>query len=169
LPNTVTIKGFKEYSDKLNKLSTQFPEQLDDIAEIAAQQWEQLAKRDVPVDQGFLKSGISHKQEALNKWEIVSSKEYSPYMEWGTKSRVNVPAELQSYAAQFRGGSPGAKVKGLIYEWVLRKGIPKEAQWPIFISIMRNGVKPHPFFFIQRPIVEKQLMNDLKQLIETLD
>lgn len=167
--NTVTITGFKEFSGKLERLSKQFPAELNEAAKFAAATWAQLADRDAPKDFGKLSGSISPSQERVGVWDVNSPQLYSPYMEWGTKSRVSVPAELQGYASQFIGAGTGKGVKELIYAWVLRKGLGKEAQWPIFISIITKGVKPHPFFFKQRPIVEKQLIGDLKQIIETLD
>jgi hypothetical protein len=168
LPNTVTITGFKEYGAKLQKAITQFPNELDEAAKFAAANWTQLADRAAPKDFGKLHGSISAKQDKVGVWEVVSPKEYSAYMEWGTKSRARIPAELQGYAAQFRGTGAGKGVKELIYAWVLRKGLGKDAQWPIFISIMRTGVNPHPFFFIHRPVIEKQLFADLKQILETI-
>lgn len=169
MPNSVTITGFKEYSDKVKRAAKEFPGELDEAAKFAAATWQQLSSRAAPKDFGKLAGGISTNQEKQGVWDVNSSKEYSPYMEWGTKSLTSVPAELQSYAAQFRGRGTGAGVKDLIYAWVLRKGLPASAQWPIFMKIMRVGITPHPYFFIQRPVVEKQLLGDLQQIIDSLE
>jgi hypothetical protein len=170
MPNQVTISGFKEFGDKMNKLATQWPGLLDNIAGEAAGKWATLADLSAPIDQGYLHNAVSSTPVSAGVWEVTSPALYSPYMEWGTKTLVNVPSDLSSYASQFMGGGgQGANVKQMIYEWVLRKGLAKSAQWPIFISIMRKGVRPHPFFFQHRPVVEQQLMGDLKQLIESID
>lgn len=97
--------------------------------------------------------------------EVVSPAEYSAYVEWGTKTRVSVPPELQSYAAQFRGGKGAGDAKKMIYAWMDRVGVPKDRQWVVFISIITKGIHPHPFFFIQKPVVEKQLIGDIKAIL----
>lgn len=168
LPNTVTIRGFKEFSDKMDKFSKILPGELDAAAEIAAQTWARNADRDAPKDQGKLHGNIKPIKATEGVWEVVSPSLYSPFMEWGTKSRVSVPAELQGYASQFRGKGPPGGAKA-IYEWARRVGIPQNQWIFVYLSIIRKGVHPHPFFFKQRPIVEKQLIGDLQQILETLD
>ena len=34
---------------------------------------------------------------------------------------------------------------------------------------MLNGIKPHPFFFIQKPIVEKEFVGKLKNLMQDFE
>lgn len=169
MPNTVTITGFKEYAAKLERVAKEFPDDLDFIAKEAADSWARLADRSAPKDFGKLHGYIKASPVKSGVWEVTSPQEYSAYMEWGTKSRAVIPADLQAYAAQFRGPGTGKNPKELIYAWVLRKGLGKEAQWPIFISIMRTGVNPHPFFFKHREFIQTQMNGDLKQLLETLD
>lgn len=167
MPTTITISGFKEFAAKCGELARKFPEEFDEVAGIAAADWELRAKQAAPVDVGFLRGGISHKRVSEGHWEVVSAAEYSAYIEWGTRLKVRVPADLQAYASQFKGAGGQKGAKKFIFAWCQRKGIDKEAWWPIFISIMRNGITPHPFFFVQKPIIEQQLINDLKQLVET--
>jgi hypothetical protein len=167
MPNSINISGFDQFQNKMKELQEKFPANLNFIAKDAADQWSLLAARQAPKDVGKL-GVISSKQIENGKWEVDGNKEYSAYMEWGTKSRVNVPSEFQNYASTFMGGSSGGNVKELIYSWVLRKGLPASLQWPIFISIIKKGVRPHPYFFVQKPIIEQQLLRDLKQLISQL-
>lgn len=165
MANTITLKGFKEFQNKLKKLPTEVKREVDDVVQDAGATWEDLAKQAAPTDQGRLRSAITSKSNGLMKSEVVSPVEYSAYIEWGTKTRVNVPSELQSYAAQFRGGKGAGDAKRFIYEWMNRVGVPPERQWIIFISIITKGIHPHPYFFIQRPIVEKQLIGDIKHIL----
>jgi len=167
MPNTITLTGWKEFENKLNKLPGELLEDFDEAAGFAVQEWDGLAKRAAPKDVGFLAGGISHKQNKPGEWEVVSAKEYSAYMEWGTRLKVRVPADLTAYASQFKGATGQTDAKKFIFAWAKRVGIPEEGWWPVYISIMRKGVNPHPFFFVQRPIVEKMFIEDLKQIINT--
>ena len=124
---------------------------------------------DAPVDVARLKNAISYKQKDLNLTFVAQSM-YAPYMEFGTKKKVQVPSWVGDYAAQFKGsnGQTGVDSLQAITSWVKRKGLvatfstttqkrtrrnkaeasrEKEAANKIWWSIMKNGVKPHPFFF----------------------
>jgi hypothetical protein len=165
MPNSITLKGFKEFEAKLRNLPAALTKEVDFVVQDAGSTWEERAKLDAPTDQGRLRGAITNKRTGLMGNEITSPVEYSAYIEWGTKTRVQVPAELQGYAAQFRGGKGAGNAKEMIYAWMDRVGIPKERQWIIFISIITKGIHPHPFFFIQRPIIEKQLISDIKHIL----
>lgn len=113
------------------------------------------AKQRAPGDQGILRNLISAaKIDPLN-WKVVSGADYSPYLEFGTGAKVSIPAGLEEYAAQFKGGGQSSvlSAKEAIFAWCERHGIDKEAWYAIYISIMANGIKPQPFFF---PAVNRQ-------------
>lgn len=157
----------------MKNLPAVLQKRVGETVKFAAGTWEQGAKNDAPTDQGRLRNEIKSVKNSEASYSVVANSEQAPWVEWGTKSRVKVPAELQAYAAQFRGRGSTLKGKGsakeMIFAWCKRKGIPPEAWFPIYRSIMVNGIKPQPFFFIQRPKVEKQFIADLKQVLNKLD
>lgn len=166
MPNKITLKGFKEFEKKMKDMPSTLKKAFDGDVEDAAQNWARLAKRSAPMNVGFLKRGIEPKKNKAMAHEVNSNAEYSAYVEWGTGKRVRVPSELQAYAAQFKGkGEPG-EAKKMIYEWARLKGIPKENWYMIYVSIMTNGIKPNPFFFVQIPKVEKELNQNLKSSLK---
>jgi HK97 gp10 family phage protein len=133
--NAIRLEGFKELQAKLKKLPSDLKSDADVIVRAAAADWEGRAKRMAPVDNGWLQGGIVSDKKGEMLAEVTSKQLYSPYVEWGTGTRVKVPAELQSYAIQFKG------VKKVI------------------------GRYPKPFFFVQKPIVKKELIERLKKLV----
>lgn len=171
MPNQVTPKGFDEFQRKLKALPPQLKKQAGALVYDAAQLWEEKAKLDVPVDQGRLRSLITAKKVSEMTSETVSAADYSAYIEWGTKSRVRVPADIAAYASEFRDtGKAGGRfeLQKALYAWMDRVGIPDDKQWFIYISIVTKGIHPHPYFFIQRPFVQKQLFTDLEHMLNTL-
>lgn len=168
MPNQVTLKGFDEFQRKLKALPPQLKKQAGALVYDAAQLWEEKAKLDAPKDQGRLVGMIRAKKVAEMTSETVSAADYSAYIEWGTKSRVRVPAELASYAQQWKGVTAPGGAKA-IYEWCMRVGIPQNAWVFVYLSIMRNGIYAHPFFFKQMPFVQKQLVSDIEFMLNTLD
>ena len=168
MPTTITLTGWKEFETKLAAMPKILESEVGGEVEDAGRLWADLAKEAAPVDVGFLRGSITSKQIAPMVNETTSPAEYSAWIEWGTKTRVRVPADLQAYASQFRGG--GAKAgtaKQMIYAWMNRVGVPPQFQWPVFFSIITKGIHPHPFFFIQVPLVEKQLFTNVQKILTT--
>ncbi len=169
MPNNVTLKGFKEFQQKIDRLPNNLRSQVGRVVKDAAELWEERAKRDAPNDQGRLVKGITNRKDGPMRYEVESEADYSAYLEWGTKTKVRVPGEIASYAQQFKSGGNSGGAKKMIFAWMKRVGIPPELQWVVFMSIMIKGITPHPFFFIQMPFVQKQLTNDLPQVLGNLD
>lgn len=124
----------------MKSLPDKIVKEVNGVIEDGAKVFVSLAKRDAPVDMGVLRNSISYAPLGKTVYEVVSGAYYSPYLEWGTITKVSVPGELQAYASQFRG--KGLRVTG--------------------------GIFPHPFFFKQMPIIKKQIEQDIKQVLETL-
>ncbi len=159
--------GFKEFEQKLNKLPVNINNRMGAYCYDAIKEWEGKAKRSAPKDQGFLAGKISSGMTSEMSGEVVSPEDYSAYLEWGTKTRVNVPADMQAYAAQFKGGNGRKGAKEMIYDWCKRVGIKKEAWWFVYLSIMIKGVKPHPFFFIHKTEIQNKLNNKVQKYLGT--
>lgn len=130
------------------------------------------AKRNAPVDEGFLRNAIGMNVATLQnlRSEVIVAANYAAYIEFGTRSFAaayvgTLPQSWQAYAAQFKGGTGGGFSDFLLHimEWVKRKGIPEKAAYPIALKILRTGIRPHPFLF---PAVQKNftaLKERLKQ------
>lgn len=170
----IKLKGFKEFEKKLHNLPADLKKEVGGETFAAAKLWEQRAKRAAPVDQGRLRGSIRGAQKQSGSSEFIASSEvtanavHAAWVEWGTKKKVKVPAELSSYAATFRGGGTGGgKARQMIFAWMNRVGIPKDRQWVTFISIITNGIKPQPYFFIQREPVEKDFIKNVRNILNT--
>lgn len=161
------IIGFDKFGAKLQNLPKVVMAEIDREIEDSADHWVELAKKDAPVDQGRLRNEIRAVEKGSHTYEIISGVEYSAYVEWGTKTKVKVPADIAGYAAQFRGGTGAGNAKEMIYAWMKRVGIPESAQYWVFISIIVTGINPHPYFFIQRPIVEKELIANISRILNS--
>lgn len=136
----VELRGFKELEKKLGRLAGEFAREVDAEVREVAQQFVKDASDSVTsqniFDEGRLLGGIDFVRVAPMSYNIVSRAYYSAYHEWGTITHVRVPAELQSYAAMFKG-----------------RGIKKT-----------GGIYPRPFFFVQVPKA-KERMKDIPQAV----
>lgn len=100
-------------------------------AEVAdsAQAIERTAVQFAPKDMGSsgLAGSIKARQETALQWEVIAGVFYAPYIEFGTGKKVQIPAGLEQYAAQFKGKRQGGgswkEFVRKIYEWMKRNGI----------------------------------------------
>lgn len=168
MPTAITLSGFKEFEAKIAALPKVLQQEINLEVGVAADEWASLAKEASPIDVGFLRGLITAAKTGEGTYEVISGAEYSAYVEWGTRTKVRVPADLQAYASQFKGGEGEGTgtAKSFIFAWCKRKGIAPQYWYPIYRSIMINGINPHPFFFIQKPIIEKQLLEALNNIIK---
>lgn len=137
MATSVSFQGWNEWRKKVKDLPAVLFDELDGEVEDAARMWEELAKNATTpnVKQNRLRPEINAKPVALMHYEVTSGADYSPYLEWGTGTRVSVPADLKGYALQFKGQ------KQVI------------------------GSRPYPFFFIHTPIIQKSLNDNIKRIL----
>ena len=141
------VKGLDSLLKKLNNYPEQIKEEVNGAIEKNVQQISLEQKSAAPVFIGGLRQGIGY-QFIDGKWVLFSNAKYSPFIEFGTGGKVKVPSQLQSYAQQFRSGRNGT-FKDFVRQleiWVKRKGLDIDARF-LAILILRNGIKPQPFFF----------------------
>lgn len=159
---------------------------VDQELESMARNWVAAAKRDAPGDQGTLRQGISY-LKTENGVEIFSNVFYSPFMEFGTRGNYRSIPGTEAIAAQFKGfkGGDFAEMLKFIKLWVKRKGIGAEitksgkpsksadslasqdrVAWIIAMSILKNGVKAHPYFFNQQEVVWPEMVRIVQKRIE---
>lgn len=123
------------------------------------------AVSDAPRDQGILVNSITARKTDDLNYEVTCPVDYAPFVEFGTKSKVQIPSGLQEIASQFRGQKSAVKAKDMIFEWCRRKGLPEESWYPVYRSIMVNGIQPRPFFFKQVEPARKALIENIKRLL----
>jgi hypothetical protein len=163
----IKIEGYDRLQQVLKDLPKKKLQQVEDAFEGAAFEITNMQKRLAPKDVGGIAGSISMRQTAPITFEIVTQKSYAPYVEFGTKNKAVIPAELQEVAAQYRGSVPGSKLKAkeAIYAWAKRQGIPEDRFYLVFRSIMTNGIRPHPFFFQPFFYIRPKLINEIKEIL----
>lgn len=118
--------------------------------EVASLEMVNEADQRIPVDQGQVRqqTGFRVDRDAL-KGFLYSNAPHAPFVEFGTGSKVKVPAELQELAAQFKGKKSGSFQDLLIniQGWCKRKGIDAKAAYPIAMSIAKKGISGHGFMY----------------------
>lgn len=165
------IKGLAQLQNKLNALPAKIKKEVGAEIQDGARRINGKQLRLVSVDEGGIKQSTVVMKVSELEVELLSSKHYAPFMEFGTKKRVRIPAEVQEFAAQFNIKGPNIGFDAflsIVTAWVKRKGIDSKASYPIALSILRHGVKPHPFFFDpffkERDVIVKNVEAVLKDV-----
>ncbi len=143
------------------------------------------AKSLAPVDEGRLRQSIGFVPGEL-QITITVNVDYAAYLEFGTKSFADayvasLPQDWQVFAAQYKGAGGGnfQEMVMRIKEWVKRKGFAStysvgshrktrvgaanedQAAYAIAVSIVRKGIRPHPYLF---PAFEKNKLELIANL-----
>jgi len=100
---TANISGLKELEKKLSKLGKNTEEGTANEINASALTIQRNAKRNVVVDNGFLRNSI--RLEPLSKltYTVEAKAKYAPYVEFGTGGLVEIPSGYEQYAAIFKG------------------------------------------------------------------
>lgn len=190
---TLKVQGISQFQKKLKDMPVKLQKEIGGEIEDSARKIHGKQIRLVPIDEGGLKQGTGYKKTKPLKTEMFSSKHYAPFREFGTKSRKQIPAELQDYAKQFNLKGPKIGFDAffqIILDWVHRKGIAGrfsvkskkrvgsknsqleedfDAAWPIALSILKKGTHPHPFFFQPFFDERKALVERVRKIVEGID
>ena len=117
-----------------------------------------------------LRDSIQTDKISEGKHAVNASAAHAAYIEFGTRKRTQIPANLAEYAAQFhkKTGRSSEEAKLEIYEWCRKQGIPEDRWFGIFISIMINGIKAQPFLFPSVAEEEPKFYERLKNILDNI-
>ena len=159
-----TIAELRAYGEKAEKL-------INAETQAIAIQIEADAKKLAPKNFGKLAQSISRLKVKPALYKVTVNELYGAYMEFGTGSKVNVPAEFADMAATFKGKKQGTFKQGLeaIKVWCKAKGIPEEAAYPIFAKILGAGINPQPFLYPAYIKGKSEYIKNLNTLLKNLN
>lgn len=166
----VNKKDLTRVLNKLESASKEIRVKGEIELERSARKIEAQAKRNAPTGaSNRLKTSIDVRGSKLER-EVYTDVKYAPYMEFGTKSKVEIPPGLEGYAMQFKGKKGGSyeDLEKNIKLWAKRKRIPEEAVYPIIKSILHKGTKAQPFLFPAFFAEQPQLLKRLKGVFRGL-
>lgn len=162
------LENLNEVLKDIEKKSEEMQKAVKDQINKSGLHIETLAKQKAPTDHGRLRASIRAKLSDGGLTSLVGTDvDYAPFMEFGTKSKVEIPAGLEGYAMQFKGSKKGSwdDLVTNITNWARRNGVEDEAIPLIAMKIAKNGVKARPFLF---PSVEEEKPRLLKGIEEAL-
>ena len=167
---SVMIKGLNSTIAELRAYGKDIDKMIDAETESIAFQIETDAKKLAPKNFGKLAQSISHAKVKPALYKVTVNELYGPYMEFGTGSKVSVPAEFADMASSFKGKKQGTFKQGLeaIKVWCKSKGIPEEAAYPIFAKILGAGINPQPFLYPAYIKGKSEYIKNLNTLLKNI-
>ena len=168
---SVMIKGLASTIAELRAYGKDIDKMIDAETESIAFQIEADAKKLAPKNFGKLAQSISHAKVKPALYKVTVNELYGVYLEFGTGTKVSVPAEFADMASSFKGKKQGTFKQGLeaIKVWCKAKGIPEEAAYPIFAKILGAGINPQPFLYPAWVKGKKDYQNNLERLLKSLN
>lgn len=186
---TIHVDGLDSILKRLHQFPAKLQTQVKGELKLAAEEVKRNSVKDAPGDTGKLRQSIVVNHETGVSSTVNVQAGYGGYIEWGTKKKARVPAELAAYAARFKGktSSPaGLKMNAAILAWVKRKGIgglysvktrkisrskesqalQKQAAYRIARKIWKEGIKPRPYFFKNVFAVRDKLVQRIRELVK---
>lgn len=188
----VQIAGMKVFNNRIRGYGQDAKLAISQELSAGALEIAAKAKRYAPVDEGFLRNSIGADIDKLLEKLVFVSAFYAPYIEFGTGSKVKIPAGYEAFAAKYKGSANRGNVQQFYYklvQWVLRKGLVAtfsvktqrrnrinraetdrayELAYIIMISILKNGINPQPFlipaFKEVEPKILKRVIRRLKEV-----
>lgn len=160
-----------EATEVLNYIQQQANHLLRDVdreAKASAMTIVRDAKTNAPASHGALKRAINWRKIGDMQYEITVDVDYAAYVEFGTRSNVQIPQGWEQVAEQARGtGRIGnMTARDAIYEWARRKGIDEQYWWSIYLRIMTDGLKPQPYLVPAFENGMPEFIERLKLIIE---
>jgi HK97 gp10 family phage protein len=185
-----TVQGLDRLLKIFNELPKSAQTELGNELDVTAKEIRDGAKKDAPVDEARVRNSISSKKTGPLQFETVAQSFYAGYLEFGTKTKVSIPAGLEDVARSLKGpvtgqGNPLVALQG----WVKRKGVAgtysvksrrrlgnkqtkeqqdKQVAFLIWQKIRKYGIRPQPFFFKQLPTAEANLKKRLANIISRI-
>lgn len=189
----VTFDGFDKIRSDLENVKQTLQQQSSLILNKGAQDIVTRAKQYAPVNDGILSNAISaDTSKPLDKRISVNSP-YAAFMEFGTGLYAaqyvgSLPGDWQQYASQFKGQKGGGTLDDMVLalaQWIHSKGLAGtysvktqrrtsnkytqqiedlELAYVIMLSILRKGVKAHPFLYPAFKEVVPGIIEEFKKL-----
>jgi len=169
---SINVKNIKNVEKAFAKYGDEAVDEFIKITRFQANETELTAKNLAPKNNGTLAQSIHTMESEKGLTQNVGTNEpYAPYMEFGTGSRVQVPAEFSNMANRAKDKSEGNFKQGLesIKRWCIKKGIDVKAAYPIFVAILNNGLTPRPFMYPAFVKARATFADDIKDALKRLN
>ena len=163
------VKGLSELKLRITNKTDEVRKGMASMLVSRAALIEYEAKRNAPVNLGHLRQNI-HSEYKDGVASVSANADYSPFVEFGTGTKVEVPNGFESLANKLRGSKKGSfeEMKEDIEDWCRSKGIDKKYVYPIILKILRVGISPQPFLIPAYLKHREKYLKEVKKYIDEI-
>ena len=184
----IDLSGIPRLEKRLKEIENNVSVELAKEISASALRIEKKAKRNAPVNLGYLRQSIhaTSKDKSTHYVEVGAS--YGAYVEFGTGGKVSIPTGYETYAASFKGGKSGTlndMIEALTL-WVKRKGLTgtysvksgrrlggkstkaaQDLKLARFLAykILRKGIRAQPYLIPAFEEEKPRLIENLKKIL----
>lgn len=164
----INTKDLDRLEKSLRNAPKRVTKDIDAIVYSAGNTAVAVAKRYSPVDKGALRNAMNLERVEPLLVDVYNNIPYAPFVEFGTGKKVEIPDDFKELASNFKNGGSGTFEEGLenITAWCIRKGIPEESAFGIFMAIIKVGINPQPFLYPGFKAGKKILIQDVNDYID---
>lgn len=148
------LAGVQKVINELAKVESEVSAEVDGELQASVNKMTTTAKRNAPSNFSQLRNSIGNAKESKLRYSLFASAFYAPYVEFGTRGKVSVPAELESVAQGIKGRGSRGNFKQFIesiYLWGTKKKIIKKGDKNHALNIARKiykeGIAPQPYLW----------------------
>lgn len=188
---SIKASGLTELKNRIKAIPQKMKKEIGAELSDSVNRMRMKAIQAAPADQGIIRSGIQVSKISELNYGLFSNAKYSGYLEFGTKTKFRaIPGfEKEAAALKGKGGGTFAEMLDSLTQWVKRKGISgtysvktkrrlgskekkasedRQLAYVIALSILKNGIKPQPFFFKQLDVEKPVLIANIKNVLSRL-
>ena len=175
----VSTIGFDDLAAKFRKAAVSVQDEVAMEVQATAKEYEGRALKSVPVSNGALARSI-HSEQAGTKyeWDVYVGANYAPFVEFGTKGKYSNPGNfpVPDYAKGsrtmddfIRNLTPWAERTGYLNRVNAKTPKQKEnaVRW-LAIKILKNGLRPQPFFYVHYNAMKDLFRNRLERVLNNV-
>jgi hypothetical protein len=123
---TLKLEGVDGVLKEIARFRTGIKTEVDDLLQEAANEVVTRAKLAAPSNFAELKNSIQQKREKSLKYLIFANAYHAPYIEFGTRGKVSIPAEMQEVAAEVKSREKRGNWETFVADikvWMKKRGV----------------------------------------------
>ena len=168
------LKGVQGVINALAQLDNEVSREVDAEMQASLNKMALTAKRKAPANFAELRNSIGTERAAPLQYSLFANAYHAPYIEFGTRGKIDVPTELEPVAAAIKARPKKGnwmQFVNSIYEWGTKKKVIKKGDKNHAVNIARKiykfGIAPQPYlwpsFVAERSKLIKRITDIVKK------
>lgn len=167
------LKGVQGVINALAQLDNEVSREVDAEMQASVNKMALTAKRKAPSNFAELRNSIGSERISPLSYSLFANAYHAPYIEFGTRGKVDVPAEMEPVAAAIKARPKKGnwtQFVNSIYEWGTKKKVIKKGDKNHAVNIARKiykfGIAPQPFLWPSFVAERSKLVRRISDIVK---